>query len=257
MLPFRKAGMGVVRKNDQDLLQATLRGILDSVGAVLHPSALRQSLRRIGITLGRQASEQYRLVNGVSYPFSRKDYAHCLLSLKELWGWECVMLDESANSLSLRIPSCPFGSSAARGSELCELDSAMYGGIAAEQFGYAKVCLKRGCGTLPQNCLVTIHIRKTDESLAAQGETYPEALEGTDRPSGGFEKDAPPACLSLRECDVLKLIGAGMSDKEVAAALNLSVRTAANHAARIRAKLGVSGRSALIRFALRHRLAEL
>ncbi len=249
--------MGVVRNIDRGLLQATLRGILDSVGAVLHPSALRQALRQIGIKLGRQASEQYRLVNGVSDPLSRQDYARCLLSLKDIWGWDCVMLDERANSLSLRIPHCPFGSSAASGSELCGLESAVFGGIAADQFGYAKVCLNRGCGTPPQNCLVTIHIRKTDESLAAQGETYPEALEGTDRPSTGFKKDAPLACLSWRECDVLKLIGAGMSDKEVAAVLSLSVRTAANHAARIRAKLGVSGRSGLIRFALRHRLANL
>lgn len=249
--------MGVVRRSDQDFLQATLRGILDSVGALLHPSALRQSLRRIGIQLGRQAAEQFRLVHGVSAPLSRRDYARCLLSLNDIWGWDCAILEESANSLSLRIPSCPFGSSAASGSELCELASAIYGGIAAEQFGYTKVCLTRGCGTPPKNCLVTIHIRKTDECLAAQGVIYPEASEGIDRPNTRFEKDAPPACLSRRECDVLKSIGAGMSNKEVAAALNLSVRTAANHAARIRAKLGISGRSALIRFALRHRLADL
>jgi DNA-binding CsgD family transcriptional regulator len=249
--------MGDSQNAELNLLQATLRGFLDSVGTVLHPSVLRQLLRRIGVKLGRQAAEQYRLVNGTSSPFSRKDYARCLLSLKDIWGWECVMLEENANSLSLQIPSCPFGSSAACGSELCGLASAAFGGIAADQFGYAKVCLTRGCGTPPNNCLVTIHIRKTDESLTAQGETYPEALEGTDRPNAGFEEDTPPARLSRRECDVLKLIGAGMSDKEVAAALSLSVRTAANHAARIRSKLGVLGRSALIRFALRHRLAEL
>ncbi len=246
--------MGVVRNIDQGLLQATLRGILDSVGAILHPSAIRQALRQIGVKLGRQASEQYRLVNGVSDPLSRKDYARCLVSLKELWRWECVLLDETANSLSLRIPSCPFGNSAASGSELCALTSALLGGIAADQFGYAKVCLKRGCGIPPQNCRVTIYIRKTDESLAAQGETYPAVSEERDRPSAGFKKDASLACLSRRECEVLKLIGEGMSDKEVAATLTLSPRTVSNHGARIRAKLGISGRTGLVRFALAHHL---
>jgi predicted ATPase/DNA-binding CsgD family transcriptional regulator len=48
--------------------------------------------------------------------------------------------------------------------------------------------------------------------------------------------------LTRREHDVLRLIGIGRSNKEIAAELVLSVRTVENHVAHIYAKLGVKGR---------------
>ena len=51
--------------------------------------------------------------------------------------------------------------------------------------------------------------------------------------------------LTPREMDIVRMVAAGQSSKEVAAALFLSVRTVDNHLQRVFAKLGVSTRQDL------------
>jgi ATP/maltotriose-dependent transcriptional regulator MalT len=60
--------------------------------------------------------------------------------------------------------------------------------------------------------------------------------------------------LSDRELEVLRLIAAGNSNREIAAALVISEHTAARHVQNIFAKLGVSSRTAAGAFAFEHHL---
>jgi non-specific serine/threonine protein kinase len=65
---------------------------------------------------------------------------------------------------------------------------------------------------------------------------------------------AHPNGLTPRERDVLRLVVDGLSDKEIAVALGLSRYTVSNHLTAIRAKLGVSSRTAAAALAVRDRL---
>jgi DNA-binding NarL/FixJ family response regulator len=65
-----------------------------------------------------------------------------------------------------------------------------------------------------------------------------------------------PAGLSAREVEVLQLIAAGNSNREIARALVLSEKTVANHIANIFAKTGADNRAAATAFAFRHGLAD-
>jgi DNA-binding CsgD family transcriptional regulator len=62
--------------------------------------------------------------------------------------------------------------------------------------------------------------------------------------------------LRPKEREVLKLLAKGKSNKEVAAQLGMSVRTAETHRANIMSQLGVHSLSDLIFFALRNNLIE-
>ncbi|MBI5855016.1 MAG: response regulator transcription factor [Nitrospirae bacterium] len=252
-----KQGVQVCEHKPETFLQSTLNALIESVGTLLHPSALEDVVRRFGIQVGRQALERYQLVTRRRPPYSKKDYAQCLEGLNELWGWRCDMVEETGNSLTIHIPVCPFGARAKHALQLCALTSGVLGGIAAEQFGYAKVCMGQDGGAA-RLCLVKVYIRRTEESDATAGTVYPQGNESLNGHLTTREfSTVPPDRLSRREWEVLKQIGEGLSDKDVAASLNLSVRTAANHAARIRDKLGLSNRAGLIRFALRHHLSDL
>ncbi len=66
--------------------------------------------------------------------------------------------------------------------------------------------------------------------------------------------DAPPGGLTPREVEVLRLVASGQSNREVAAHLVISEKTAARHIANIYAKLGISSRSAATSFAHEHAL---
>ncbi|HEX6739727.1 MAG TPA: helix-turn-helix transcriptional regulator [Vicinamibacteria bacterium] len=61
--------------------------------------------------------------------------------------------------------------------------------------------------------------------------------------------------LSAREVEVLHMLAGGMSNRQIAAALYLSLRTVERHIANLYAKTGARGRAAATAYALRHHLA--
>jgi DNA-binding CsgD family transcriptional regulator len=74
---------------------------------------------------------------------------------------------------------------------------------------------------------------------------------GRSRPSA---RGVWPSGLSDREVEVLRLVAAGSSNREVAEALVISHRTAEHHVQHIYGKIGVSTRAAAAMFAMQHGL---
>ncbi len=67
----------------------------------------------------------------------------------------------------------------------------------------------------------------------------------------GHGRDAGAAPLSRRESQVLRLLAHGFSNRQIATRLKLSVKTVETFRARLYRKLGLRGRPALVRHALR------
>ena len=63
--------------------------------------------------------------------------------------------------------------------------------------------------------------------------------------------------LTAREVEVLKLVAAGLMNRQIAERLAVSTRTVDAHLRSIYAKLGVKSRSSATRFAVDHHLAQL
>lgn len=66
----------------------------------------------------------------------------------------------------------------------------------------------------------------------------------------------PETVLTPREDDVLKLVAEGRSSKEIARTLTISIKTVERHRANILARLGMSDRTQLTRYAIRAGLIE-
>lgn len=66
----------------------------------------------------------------------------------------------------------------------------------------------------------------------------------------------PHESLSNREFEVLQLLVAGVSLTDIAAKLNLSVKTVSTHKTNLMQKMGLQNQSELIRYAIKHGLAE-
>lgn len=67
----------------------------------------------------------------------------------------------------------------------------------------------------------------------------------------------PHESLSDREFEVFRLLVAGDAVSDIAGKLNLSVKTVSTHKANLMQKLGLSNQSELVKYALKHGLAEL
>ena len=84
----------------------------------------------------------------------------------------------------------------------------------------------------------------------AQGNNYLTPLV-TSKPVEPFASGPPKLTLTPRQREVLKLISAGMTMKEIAVELNISTRTAESHKYEMMQALGVETTAELIRYALR------
>jgi DNA-binding CsgD family transcriptional regulator len=65
---------------------------------------------------------------------------------------------------------------------------------------------------------------------------------------------APPGPITAREQDVLELLASGMTNRQIAEQLGLSVKTVMHHSVSIYRKLGVRGRAEATSAAYRYRL---
>ena len=70
-------------------------------------------------------------------------------------------------------------------------------------------------------------------------------------------RDEPKAELTTRELEVLRLVGAGKANKEIAAELSISERTARTHVSSILRKLGLSSRTQAALWAVREGFVKL
>lgn len=67
----------------------------------------------------------------------------------------------------------------------------------------------------------------------------------------------PPNLLTARQREILRLIADGASTKQIAADLDVSVKTVESHRAQIMAKLDIHDTAGLVRYAIRHGISEL
>jgi DNA-binding NarL/FixJ family response regulator len=66
----------------------------------------------------------------------------------------------------------------------------------------------------------------------------------------------PHESLSDREFEVFRMLAAGVSVTDIAGSLKLSVKTVSTHKANLMQKMGLANQSDLIRYALKHGLAD-
>jgi DNA-binding NarL/FixJ family response regulator len=82
---------------------------------------------------------------------------------------------------------------------------------------------------------------------------FANTLQGSEGKRSGVE---PGQRLSAREREIVQLVAEGKSNKEVADALGISVRTAETHRASILRKLRLDSVASLVRYAIRNKIIE-
>jgi pimeloyl-ACP methyl ester carboxylesterase/DNA-binding CsgD family transcriptional regulator len=112
----------------------------------------------------------------------------------------------------------------------------------------SELVLLDGDSTAPYLGETEAVLQAIDEFLR-EGEALPETPRTIDA------EPCAPGNLTAREVEVLGLIAGGRTNREIAEALTLSVRTVARHSTNIYAKIGARSRSEATAYAIRHGLA--
>jgi DNA-binding NarL/FixJ family response regulator len=127
-----------------------------------------------------------------------------------------------------------------------------------EERGYVTRLLRTGAAGYVLKRTASAELVRAIRAVAAGGTYVDPSLAGallaepTPRAGRGSGpgRDVNAQELSAREGEVLRLVARGHSNKEIAAELEISVKTVETHKANGMAKLGVTNRAALVRFAL-------
>jgi predicted ArsR family transcriptional regulator len=145
-----------------------LAGALEEVVGLREASGF---ISVVGQRMGDEMNADYRRALGVEN-LSREQVARVLVDLKRRIEGDFSIVEESEDKLVLVNSRCPFGDKVVGRPSLCMMTSNVFGSIASQNLGYAKVVLERAIARGDAGCRVVVHLRPTAESKAADGREY-------------------------------------------------------------------------------------
>ncbi|MBX6311826.1 MAG: transcriptional regulator [Isosphaeraceae bacterium] len=125
----------------------------------------------VGQRMGDQINESYKMALGV-FGLSREQVADVLVDLKRRIQGDFYIIEESDEKIVLGNRACPFAEKVIGRPAMCMMTSNVFGVIAAENLGYAKVALEETIATGHPGCRVVVHLKPTPEAEAAEGREY-------------------------------------------------------------------------------------
>ncbi|AFY52694.1 hypothetical protein Riv7116_0082 [Rivularia sp. PCC 7116] len=145
-----------------------LSGTLENVVGLEEASGF---ISVVGQTMGREIDEEYKSALQVN-SLSRKQVAKVLVDLKKRIQGDFYILEESDEKIVFGNRVCPFAEKVINRPSMCMMTSNVFGSIAAENLGYAKVELQETIARGDSGCRVVVYLELTEESEDAQGREY-------------------------------------------------------------------------------------
>lgn len=125
----------------------------------------------VGQRIGDQINHDYRAA--LKTPkLSREQVAAVLVDLKRRIQGDFYVIEENEEKIVLGNRACPFGDKVLGRPSLCMMTSNVFGGIAAENLGYAKVSIEAAIARGDAGCRVVVHLKPTEEAQAIEGREY-------------------------------------------------------------------------------------
>ncbi|HEY7790143.1 MAG TPA: methanogen output domain 1-containing protein [Vicinamibacterales bacterium] len=128
----------------------------------------------VGRQIGQEINQDYQRALAVT-SLSREQVADVLVDLKRRINGDFYVIEESDRKIVLGNRACPFGDKVAGRPALCMMTSNVFGSIAADNLGYARVVLDRTIARGDAGCRVTIYLKPTAESAQTDGREYYKA----------------------------------------------------------------------------------
>jgi predicted ArsR family transcriptional regulator len=155
-------------------LRTLLRELAGTLQDVVGVEEAQGFVSVVGQRLGEELNETYRVGLGVEQ-LSREQVAAVLVDMQRRVGGDFYVIDQDDDKIVLGNRACPFAGKVAGRPALCMMTSNVFGVIAGENLGYAKVAIDRSIAYGHPECRVTIHLRATPQTEAAAGREYYQA----------------------------------------------------------------------------------
>jgi predicted ArsR family transcriptional regulator len=125
----------------------------------------------VGQRVGDQINHDYKAALEVS-GMDRSQVAEVLVDLKRRIRGDFYVIEEDDEKIVLGNRACPFAEKVLGRPAMCMMTSNVFGVIAAENLGYAKVELQETIANGDAGCRVVVHLKPTAGAQKADGREY-------------------------------------------------------------------------------------
>lgn len=167
-IPVSEAEIPLERDYFLRNLLAHLAGTLQDVVGLEEASGF---ISVVGQEIGDEINADYRKALDLSR-LSRSQVSEVLVDLKRRIQGDFYIIEENEERIVLGNRACPFGDLVAGRPALCMMTSNVFGSIAADNLGYAKVVIEEAIARGHAGCRVVVHLKPTAEAAAAPGREY-------------------------------------------------------------------------------------
>lgn len=128
----------------------------------------------VGQRMGEDINAEYR--RALALPcLSREQVAEVLVDLKRRIQGDFFVLSQDAEKIVFGNRTCPFAEKVVGRPAMCMMTSNVFGHIASENLGYAKVALEETIAQGAPGCRVVVYLKPTPAAQAAEGREYVRA----------------------------------------------------------------------------------
>jgi predicted ArsR family transcriptional regulator len=166
--PLGGQNIGLERDVFLRTLVRHLAGTLEEVVGLQEASGF---ISVVGQQMGEEINSAYR--EALALPkLSREQVADVLVDLKARIQGNFFILEQDDEKIVLGNKACPFAEKVVGRPSMCMMTSNVFGVIASENLGYAKVALEQTIAQGHPGCRVVVYLRPTAEAQATSGREY-------------------------------------------------------------------------------------
>jgi predicted ArsR family transcriptional regulator len=145
-----------------------LAGTLEEVVGLQEASGF---ISVVGQRMGEEMNASYR--EALALPrLSREQVADVLVDLKARIQGDFFILEQDDTRIVLGNRTCPFAEKVIGRPSMCMMTSNVFGVIASENLGYAKVSLEQTIAQGHQGCRVVVYLKPTEAARSVPGREY-------------------------------------------------------------------------------------
>lgn len=152
-------------------LRTLLRHLAGTLQKVVGLEEASGFISIVGQEMGDEINRSYKDALSVS-SLTREQVADVLVDLKRRIQGDFYVIEQDDEKIVLGNRACPFADKVLGRPALCMMTSNVFGSIASDNLGYAKVSLEETIASGDAGCRVTVYLQPTPAATAAQGREY-------------------------------------------------------------------------------------
>ena len=124
--------------------------------------ANKDAIHEASLKLAKDFEDLYKKFYNVER-LNKDQIAEAIVDIEEKIGGRFKIVEKTDEKIKLRVERCPFTDKVRGAPSLCSFTSNICGTVAARNFGYSKVHIKKAIARCDQECYIVIYLKKGRE----------------------------------------------------------------------------------------------